>query len=115
MASNYIQEGCVVTVAAPATTTAGQGTLVGSLFGVALGDAASGADVEIATEGVFDIAKTSALAISAGDLLYWDNTNRVVNKTTTSQFCVGVALAAAANPSSTVRMRLNGAFRPAGA
>ena len=53
-----------------------------------------------------DIAKTSALAISAGDRLFWDGTNKVVNKTATAQVCVGVAVAAAANPSAIVRMKL---------
>jgi predicted RecA/RadA family phage recombinase len=110
---NFVQAGETVTVTAPYTTTSGQGVLVGSLFGVAANDISNGVAGEIITQGVVDIAKTSALAISAGDLLYWDDANRCVNKTATAQALVGVALAAAANPSATVRMRLNGAFQPA--
>jgi predicted RecA/RadA family phage recombinase len=52
------------------------------------------------------IGKTSALAISVGDRLFWDSTNKVVNKTTTAQQCVGVAVSAAANPSATVKMKI---------
>ena len=51
--------------------------------------------------------------ISVGDRVFWDATNKVVNKTATAQVCVGVAVSAAANPSSTVRIKL-GTYLPAG-
>jgi len=38
--------------------------------------------------------------------VFWDATNKVVNKTSTAQQCVGIAVAAAANPSGTVKMKL---------
>jgi predicted RecA/RadA family phage recombinase len=38
--------------------------------------------------------------------VFWDATNKVVNKTTTSQQCVGIAVEAAANPSATVAIKL---------
>lgn len=107
---NYIQPGNTVTVAAPYTVTSGMIVLVGSILGIASFDSASGADVEMLTEGVFDLPKTSALAITQGDLLYLDDTNHVVNKTSSAQKLVGVALTTVANPSSTVRVRLNGGF-----
>ena len=106
---NFVQPGSVVTVPAPADVASGAGVLVGSLFGIAAVSALSGADVEIKTTGVFEMAKTSALAISVGDLIYWDNTAKVVNKTNTNKL-VGVAVSAAANPSDTVKVRLNGAL-----
>jgi predicted RecA/RadA family phage recombinase len=59
---------------------------------------------------VVEIGKTSALAISVGDRLFWDDTNKVVNKTTTAQQQVGVAVAAAANPSATVKMLIRAAL-----
>ena len=114
MAKNYIQPGRVVTVAAPTGgVSSGDGVLIGSLFGVAQRDAVESEDVELLTEGVVEIPKTSALAISAGDRLFWDDTNKEVNKTATAQSCVGVAVSDAANPSATVIMRL-GASTPAG-
>jgi len=76
------------------------------LFGVATGDVAISTPGEFVTEGVIEIAKTSALAISVGDRLYWDATNKCVNKTATAQQCVGIAVAAAANPSASVKMKL---------
>ena len=110
----YIQEGRTLTLTPAADVAAGVGYLFGAgLFGVALAPVTSGAAGEFITEGVVTVGKTSALAISVGDRLFWDATNKVVNKTATAQVCVGVAVAAAANPSSTVRIKL-GAYTPAG-
>lgn len=108
---NYIQEGKILTVTAPYTVASGAGCLVGSIFGVASYGASSGATVEIQTEGVFTLPKTSALAISIGDVLYWDDVNKELNKTT-SGIPVAVAVAAAGNPSATVQVRLNGGYEP---
>ena len=103
----FVQPGRSITLAAPAGgVSSGDGVLIGNLFGIAQGDALAIEDVEILTEGVAEIAKTSALAISVGDRLFWDGTNKVVNKTATAQVCVGIAVGAAANPSAIVRMKL---------
>lgn len=104
---SYIQPGNTLSLAPGANVASGVGYLFGtSLFGVAAEDVASGVVGAFVTEGVVEIAKTSALAITAGDRLFWDATNKVVNKTLTSQQCVGIALADAANPSSAVIMKL---------
>lgn len=103
----FVQEGEVLTLAPGANVSAGVGYLFGAaLFGVAVNDVASGADGAFVTCGVVTIGKTSALAIAVGDRVFWDATNKVVNKTTTAQQCVGVAVEAAANPSSTVKIKL---------
>lgn len=107
---NFIQEGKTITLAAPYTVSSGGGLLVGSIFGVASNDAATGADVETVTEGVFSLAKTSAQAWTVGALIYWDDTNKVATNVSTSNKLIGVAVAAASNPSSTGLVRLNGAF-----
>jgi predicted RecA/RadA family phage recombinase len=110
----YVQPGKSLTVTAPAGgALSGQGVLIGTLFGIAQYDAVEGAELEILTEGVVEIGKTSALQIDVGDRLFWDATNKVVNKTATAQVCVGIAVSAAANPSGTVRIKL-GANTPAG-
>ena len=56
---NYVQEGNTITVTAPATVTSGQLVVVGSINGVAAFDAASGADVEVTVEGVFELPKVT--------------------------------------------------------
>lgn len=107
---NYIQRGDNITVTAPYALASGAGALVGSLFGVATGAADSAAEVVLSTVGVFSLPKTSALAIAVGDRVYWDDTAKVVNKTSSGNTLVGVAVSAAANPSASVDVRLNGAF-----
>ncbi len=103
----FVQQGENLTLTPGAAVASGVGYLFGSgLFGVADADVASGVAGPFLTEGVVTIGKTSALAISVGDRVFWDATNKVVNKTTTAQQCVGVAVEAAANPSATVKIKL---------
>lgn len=107
---NYIQPGHTVTVTAPAAVSSGDLVNVGLLVGVAVHDAESGADVEIQTRGVFDLAKTSAQAWSVGDAIYMNpSSGNATTATATGNIFIGVAAAAAANPSETGKVRLNGA------
>lgn len=102
---NYVQDGEVLTLDPGATVASGTGRLFGAaLFGVACVDAVSGTASAFQVKGVVTIAKTSALAIAVGDVLYWDAANAVVNKTTSGQRAVGVAIEVANNPSATVKM-----------
>lgn len=104
---NYIQDGESLTLTPTIAVNSGIGHLFGAaLFGVAKANVAANTAGEFQTEGVVDIAKTSALAITTGTRLYWDATNKVVNATATAQQHVGIAVADAANPSATVKMKL---------
>lgn len=106
---NFIQRGDVVTVPAPTGgILSGAGVLVGALFGIACTTAAEGAEVEIDTSGVYELAKTSAQAWTVGAKIYWDATNKVATTTASGNSLIGVAMAAAANPSAIGRVRLNG-------
>lgn len=107
---NYTQAGERLTLAAPYDVVSGAGLLVGSIFGVAIYDALSGVAVEAAVEGVFTLTKVSAQAWTVGALIYWDNTAKACTTVSTSNKLIGVAVAAAANPSSTGSVRLNSAF-----
>lgn len=107
---NFVQNGVNLTLPAPANVLSGEGVIVGSIFGVAAGGALSGEDVDLVTNGVFTLPKVSALAIAIGDKIYWDNTAKLVNKTASGNTLIGVAVTAAANPSGTVEVRLNGSF-----
>ena len=104
---NFVQEGDTLTLTPGANVAAGVGFLFGtSLFGVASNDVLSGQPGEFITEGVVEIAKTSALAISTGTRVYWVPGSSVVNATASGQQCVGIAVADAANPSPTVNVKL---------
>jgi predicted RecA/RadA family phage recombinase len=110
----FIQSGDILTLTPSAAVASGAGNLFGGvLFGVATNDVAASTAGEFQTCGVFTLPKTSALAIAVGDRVFWDATNKVVNKTVTAQVCIGVAVEAAANPSASVVVKL-GAYVPSG-
>jgi predicted RecA/RadA family phage recombinase len=102
---NFIQPGDTVTVPAPADVVSGAGVLIGALFGVASFDAKSGDPVEICTTGVYELPKTSAQAWTVGAAIYWDGSKATT--TGTDNTLIGLALAAAANPSATGIVRLS--------
>ncbi|GGC68105.1 hypothetical protein GCM10011504_52590 [Siccirubricoccus deserti] len=105
---NFIQPGNSLAVAIPYASgvTAGEGVLVGALFGVAAVDGTQNAVIECQTKGVFDLAKQPALAITAGARLFWDDTNRRLTTTATGNFQVGIAAVAALAADTTVRVVL---------
>jgi predicted RecA/RadA family phage recombinase len=72
---NFVQEGAVVTVVAPANVASGAGLIFGQLFGVALRDALSGAEVDMQVRGVVALPKVAG-SVAVGVLMYWDNTNK---------------------------------------
>jgi len=105
---NFIQPGDSLGLAIPYAggVTAGQGVLVGALFGVAAADGAQNAVIECQTKGVFDLTKEPALAITAGARVFWDNSNRRITTTATGNFNVGFATQAALAADATVRVVL---------
>ena len=109
---NYVQPGTTLTLTAPYAVTSGDGLLVGSIFGVAAGDAASGATVEAALTGVFDITKIGSQAWTVGAKIYWDDTNKRCTTVATDNTLIGVAIEAVAGGAGDTigRVRLNGSF-----
>lgn len=91
---NYIQPGDTVSLTAPYAVAAGAGALVGTLFGVAVSDAAQGDAVELVTRGVFDLTKVGSQAWTEGAAIYWDDTNKRCTTVTTSNTLIGAAVAA---------------------
>lgn len=108
---NFIQSHDTITVPAPAAISSGQAVLVGDLFGVAQGDAASGAPVPIVTCGVFRLPKLAAQLWAVGAKVYWDDGNARTTTVASGNKLIGVATVAAANPSETGDVRLDGAVR----
>ena len=109
---NYVQPGATLTLTAPYAVTSGDGLLVGSIFGVAAGDAASGATVETALTGVFDLTKIGSQAWTVGAKIYWDDTNKRCTTVATDNTLIGVAVEAVAGGAGDTigRVRLNGSF-----
>lgn len=86
---NYVQAGDIVTIPAPAAISSGAGIVVGTLFGVATRDAESGADMDIATTGVFDLVKVGSQAWTVGAAIYWDAANARCTTVSTSNTLIG--------------------------
>lgn len=106
---NFIQPGNVITATAPAGGVAsGDGFVFGTLFGVAATDAADGAAVEIATQGVYELPKLGTAVLAAGAAVSWDATSKRCDVPGSGRFPIGVATEARGNGTTTVPVRLNG-------
>tara|TARA_R110002072_G_scaffold215410_2_gene372556 strand:+ start:6743 stop:7072 length:330 start_codon:yes stop_codon:yes gene_type:complete len=107
---NFVQAGENITVTAAAAATSGDGVKIGSLFGIAAGDAETGDPLVLVTAGVFDMPKVAADDITLGAVVYWRSSDGLVTTTASGNTKVGVAVTAAGNGAASVRVRLNGAF-----
>lgn len=109
---NYVQSGDVITVVTPSGgVSSGQGVLIGALFGVAATTQAEGNDIEIATRGVFDLAKMNGAEFTPGAEVYWDAATKTAAadiSTAGGDARIGVALEVAGPSVATVRCRLDG-------
>ena len=105
---NFVAVGNTLTLPAPAALTSGQGALIGSIFGVAQKDAASGEEVAFLVTGVLDLPKAPSQAWAVGAKVYWDNAARVTTTTASGNTLIGVAVAAAGASTASVRVRLSG-------
>ncbi|WP_158966247.1 DUF2190 family protein [Chachezhania sediminis] len=106
----FIQRGDTVSLTAAAAVSGGGFIVKGTLCGLAVHDAAIGEAVEVSLTGVHDVPKVSAQAWTEGAAVYVDPVALVATTTAAEgNIFVGVAVAAAANPSSTGMLRLNGA------
>lgn len=114
MARNYLNSGNDVDLLAPTGgTTSGVGVLVGRIFSIAKLTVAVAIAFVGGTRGSWTLAKTSAQAWAAGDVIFWDNTNARCDNLPTAGFRrIGVCITAAANPSSTGEVRLDGVLGP---
>ena len=103
MATNFVKPGDTLTLQNTAAgVTAGVGVLIGQLFGVALTTAAQNTDFEMATKGVFTLAKVASLAVAVGDVLYWKADTFNVNKTSSGEKEIGYAVSATGSGSGEV-------------
>jgi predicted RecA/RadA family phage recombinase len=111
MATNFVQSGKIVALAAPYDRTSGQLALFGRLVGVSLGTVLSGATGDFHFGGVWTAAKTGAVsgqALAVGDNVYFNTSSKVLDADPTVGPLAGVAMAAALTAATTCVVRLNG-------
>ncbi|WP_414898428.1 DUF2190 family protein [Rhodovulum sp. YEN HP10] len=106
---NHLSPGENITLPAPADLRSGDGALVGSIFGVAQADAAAGTPVVLVRRGLFTLPKAGAEAWNAGDPVFWDGA--ACTAEASGNVLIGAAAAAAANPSATGTVLLDGTIR----
>lgn len=107
---NFIQPGKVLTAVAPAGgVVSGKFYKIGLLFGVAATTALEGEQFELAVGEVYEFPKPTAEAWTQGVAIYADAAG-IMTTVSTSNTKVGIAAAAAANPSGSGLVRLNDVF-----
>ena len=109
---NYIQEGQSLNLIAPYAVSSGGGAIVGSIFGVASTDLASGDEGAFHLEGVYSLAKSTAASSggSQGAKAYFITSTKLVTAVSTSNTLIGVFTATCADGDATANVRLNGSF-----
>jgi predicted RecA/RadA family phage recombinase len=106
---NSIQEGENLALAAPYAVASGGGALIGAIFGVAVNTLANGEVGSFQLEGVYSLPKATGAA-TLGAKAYWDNTNKNVTATSSSNTLIGVFVAAYASGDTLANVRLNASF-----
>jgi predicted RecA/RadA family phage recombinase len=95
---NYIQDGDTITVTAPEAVASGDFVQVGRIRGIAVTDAASGAQVELKTTGVFSIPKSgteefASVGLPVYCVLSGNGVKTVTTASGTSNVLVGINVA----------------------
>lgn len=105
---NFVQKGRNITVASPGNISGGDAVVIGSLIGVAAGDAATGKDLDLVTSGVFRLSKVESDAFTVGAAVYLvDGTaGALVTTTSAGNTLIGTAVSVAGNPSATVDVKI---------
>ena len=85
---NFVQPGENIEYAHTAAVVSGQAIAIGALIGIASGAYAANEKGIYSLEGVYKIAKASALAVAIGVAVDYSNTQTVV-ATTTGVFALG--------------------------
>lgn len=107
---NYIQNGDSITITAAADVTSGAGVVIGKMFGIATGDALSGAQVTIVRKGVFNLPKLAAQAWTVGAKVYWNDSLGQCTTVVGTNTLIGCAVQVAADPSDSGIVLVDGAI-----
>jgi predicted RecA/RadA family phage recombinase len=108
---NYIGKGDSIYIIAPFNVVSGQPLKVGNIFGFIGAPANAGDKVALHVVGEYSVTKVTAQAWGVGDVVYFDNDlKNFANTNVSGSIKAGVATEVALNPSTTGKIRLNGAF-----
>lgn len=111
MATNLVQEGNTLTVAAPSGgVSSGDFVVVGGIAGVAIADALATVDVAVTRVGAWTLPKNTSTAFTQGAPVYWSvgASECVADSVSTSPLRIGVAAAGVSSSATTVVVALDG-------
>jgi predicted RecA/RadA family phage recombinase len=75
---NFIQPGNTIDVTAPRDLNAGDGCVVGKIFGVSANKVKSGQTAQLSVEGVFAFVKAGGVTPTEGGAINFDETTQTV-------------------------------------
>ena len=105
--ATFVLEGDTIDFTAAAAVVVGDVVVQGDLVGVVTRTLAIGELGSLIVEGVLDFTKLTNVAFTAGQILYWDDTNNVVTATATGNKVIGKVVRAALTADPTVRIRMS--------
>lgn len=107
--ATFVHEGDFIDHTPGADLAAGDVVVQGELVGVATRPIPADTPGGLAVEGVFDFAKATGggTAVTAGALVYWDDTANQATTTATGNKLLGKCVRAAADADTAVRVRLS--------
>lgn len=109
---NYVQDGKTLVLTAPAAATTGVPFVVGpsgeKLVAVPLKDADSGASVACQVEGVVELTKDAADNFVEGESVFWDDTNKKIDKTAAGLTPCGHSVETTATSATKIKVKLSG-------
>ncbi|MCE9530358.1 MAG: DUF2190 family protein [Planctomycetes bacterium] len=105
--ATFVHDGDLIDYTPGADVAAGEVVVQGDLIGVTRSALAANLPGALAVRGVFDFAKNTGVAYTAGQILYWDDTNNVSTATASGNKQIGKVVRAAGATDTTVRIRLS--------
>lgn len=105
MNAKFISPGKTVDYTASASVTAGTVVVQGELVGIAETDIEEGMTGALGVEGVYEVVKDSS-NITAGAIVYWDNSAKKATGTEGSNKRLGLAVSAAGTGVGVVQVKL---------
>jgi len=104
--ATMVQEGDAIDYTPVADMLAGDVVDCGTFIGVALVPIPANVQGAITIEGVFDIAKSTSVAVGFGVSVFWDNTLKLATPTGPADASIGKCIKAALAADAVVRVKL---------
>ena len=104
---NFVQPGNAIDFVAGADLVSGQGLILGSLFGVVANDVLTGGNGVLYTEGVYELPKKAATAMTFGQPVEWKTADAKIMPATEGDLDAGYVVKAADAADATVMVKLS--------